>query len=110
MYLSGHAHVHGYTVDAKSGIHYLVLHGIIETSPDQDAYSTITIKKDKLIVEGRGVEQSLILPINNENKIDNEINESNNEINESNGEINESNDKFNEYEEQLPSSVVEVSV
>lgn len=109
-YLSGHAHTSGYSVD-ENGIHYIVLHGIIETCPSSDAFATITIKKDQLIVDGKGSEMSLVLPINTMKRkttetVDMEIDDE--FINE---ERSENTDKFNDYEE-IPgtSSIVEVSV
>lgn len=117
-YLSGHAHQNGYTVDSN-GIHYLVLHGIIETNPQQDAFSTITINftKKQLIIDGKGVEQSLTLPIQldesyefSENTSD-ETDKLDNKLEDKLAD-DESTDKFHNYEEQMPSSsaVVEVSV
>lgn len=59
-YLSGHAHSAGHGVDAN-GIHYLVFHGIIESSPDTPAFATLTLFDDRLEVEGQGTEPSLLL-------------------------------------------------
>lgn len=102
-YLSGHAHKSGYSID-ETGIHYIVLHGIIETDPLNDAFVTITIKKDVLIVDGKGSEKSLVLPIK-KSKID-AIEIQNESI--ANKDANEGTDKFSEYDEL--SAVVEVSV
>lgn len=58
-YFNGHAHTSGYAFD--NGIHYVVFHGIIETSPDNDAFATATVYNDKIVIDGMGVEQNLIL-------------------------------------------------
>ncbi|KAK4337324.1 hypothetical protein RND71_043610 [Anisodus tanguticus] len=63
---NGHAHKNGYAIE--NGIHYIVFHGVIETDPKEDAFTTITIKKDLLIVEGRGSEQCYILPLEFKNE------------------------------------------
>ena len=97
----------------ENGIHYIVLHGIIETDPSIDAFATITIKKDQLIVDGKGTEQSLVLPITLKAT---EMNQVNNES--ASDDLSENSEttgvEFKEYnDEQLPataSAVVEVSV
>lgn len=91
-------------------MHYIVLHGIIETNPDQDAYSTITITKTRMIVEGRGSEQSLDLPLKSvEARSDAETSdEPTDESSEAASEA--TSDKFSEYEEQLPASSSCVSI
>ena len=95
-------------------MHYIVLHGIIETNPDQDAYSTITITKNRMIVEGRGSEQSLDLPLKSvearcvEARSDADTSdEPTSESSEATSET--ASDKFSEYEE-LPASSSCVSI
>ncbi len=63
-YFSGHAHNAGYALDGGSGIHYVVYHGVIETAPTEDCFATVSLFADpgRLVVDGRGVEQSLTLP------------------------------------------------
>lgn len=60
-YFNGHAHNFGYAVD--NGIHFISFHGVIETAPDVDAFATISIHSDTMIVDGRGVEPYLNLPL-----------------------------------------------
>ncbi|XP_053209206.1 manganese-dependent ADP-ribose/CDP-alcohol diphosphatase-like [Panonychus citri] len=61
-YMSGHAHKFGHSVDEK-GIHYIVYHGVIETSPTNEAFATISLYHDRLQVDGYGLEKSLTLPL-----------------------------------------------
>lgn len=58
-YFNGHAHNSGYTFE--NGIHYIVLHGIIETSPDTEAFITVSIFENNMLIDGRGVENKLTL-------------------------------------------------
>lgn len=60
-YFSGHAHNSGYAYEG--GIHYIVLHGIIETDPASDAFSTVTIYEDHIDIDGKGVEQKFNLSL-----------------------------------------------
>lgn len=62
-YLSGHAHNAGHCLDASTGIHYLVFHGVIESNPDSQAFATLTLFDGILEVEGKGSEPSLSLPL-----------------------------------------------
>lgn len=103
---SGHAHQSGYTVD-ENNVHYIVLHGIIETNPDQDAYSTVTITQTRMIVEGRGSEQCLDLPLR---KSIESSSETSAELTEEISEATNESEKFSEYEDQLPASCVSVEV
>lgn len=61
-YLSGHAHNAGHGKD-DLGIHYLVFHGVIETSPDSQAFATLSLFDDCLVVDGKGTEPSMVLPL-----------------------------------------------
>lgn len=61
-YLSGHAHTPGHCLDS-TGIHYLVFHGVIESNPSSQAFSTLTLFDGNLLVEGKGSEPSLSLPL-----------------------------------------------
>lgn len=58
-YFNGHAHNSGYAFE--NGIHYVVFHGIIETDPKEDAFATVSVYEDKIFIDGKGVEQQLIL-------------------------------------------------
>jgi len=61
-YMSGHTHTFGHSVDEK-GIHYLVYHGVIETSPEDEAFATVCLYEDHMFVKGYGVEKTLDLGI-----------------------------------------------
>ncbi|XP_023237058.1 manganese-dependent ADP-ribose/CDP-alcohol diphosphatase-like [Centruroides sculpturatus] len=62
-YFSGHTHNSGYAMDSK-GIHYVVLNGIVETSPSDKAFATISLYDDRLEINGHGREESRTLWIN----------------------------------------------
>ena len=62
-YLSGHAHNAGHCLDPRTGIHYLVFHGVIESNPNSQAFSTLTLYDGMLEVEGKGSEPSLSLQL-----------------------------------------------
>lgn len=61
-YFSGHAHNSGYAF--HHGIHYVVYHGIIETNPESEAFATVTLFEDRMLIDGKGVEQQLNLHFN----------------------------------------------
>uniref|UniRef100_A0A8B9GGT5 Manganese-dependent ADP-ribose/CDP-alcohol diphosphatase n=1 Tax=Amazona collaria TaxID=241587 RepID=A0A8B9GGT5_9PSIT len=52
-FLAGHLHDGGYCLDSH-GIHHLTLEGIIETPPESNAFGTVYVYKDKMILKGRG--------------------------------------------------------
>ncbi|XP_062466583.1 manganese-dependent ADP-ribose/CDP-alcohol diphosphatase [Pezoporus occidentalis] len=52
-FLAGHLHDGGYCLDSH-GVHHLTLEGIIETPPESNAFGTIYVYKDKMILKGRG--------------------------------------------------------
>ncbi|XP_068007746.1 manganese-dependent ADP-ribose/CDP-alcohol diphosphatase [Melanerpes formicivorus] len=52
-FLAGHLHLGGYCLDSH-GIHHLTLEGVIETPPESNAFGTIYVYKDKMILKGRG--------------------------------------------------------
>lgn len=58
-YFNGHAHNAGYALE--EGVHYITLHGVIETAPEVDAFTTVTVFDDHICVDGRGVELQLRL-------------------------------------------------
>ena len=62
VYFSGHAHNSGYAFE--NNIHFYVSHGIIETNPEQEAFATVSLYKDKIFIDGKGVEQQLTLNLN----------------------------------------------
>ena len=61
-YLAGHAHVSGHCVDNK-GVHYSVFHGIIETTPETNAFATVSVYENRIEIEGQGNTQSCHLKL-----------------------------------------------
>lgn len=53
-YMAGHAHDGGYCLDEDTGVHHLTLDGVIETRPDSDAYGTVSIYADRMVLTGSG--------------------------------------------------------
>ncbi|NWU95411.1 ADPRM diphosphatase, partial [Upupa epops] len=51
--LAGHLHDGSYSLDTH-GVHHLTLEGVIETPPESNAFGTIYVYKDKMILKGRG--------------------------------------------------------
>jgi hypothetical protein len=49
--MAGHTHQNGYLVD-ESGIHHLVLPAVLETPPGRDAYGTVEVLADRLVLKG----------------------------------------------------------
>ncbi|XP_067860427.1 manganese-dependent ADP-ribose/CDP-alcohol diphosphatase-like isoform X1 [Heptranchias perlo] len=52
-FIAGHDHDGGYYLD-DHGIHHLTFEGVIETSPESDAFGTVHVYEDKMILKGRG--------------------------------------------------------
>ncbi|NWU71082.1 ADPRM diphosphatase, partial [Pterocles burchelli] len=52
-FFAGHLHDGGYCLDSH-GVHHLTLEGIIETPPDSNAFGTVYVYEDKMILKGRG--------------------------------------------------------
>ncbi|XP_066521166.1 manganese-dependent ADP-ribose/CDP-alcohol diphosphatase [Hoplias malabaricus] len=52
-FMAGHDHDGGYFKD-ESGIHHLTLKGAIETPPLGDAFGTVFVYEDKMVLRGRG--------------------------------------------------------
>ena len=59
-WMSGHNHAGGYTL--QNGIHYLILHGMVET-PDTTAYAVVDVYADRLVVRGRGREPLRVMQL-----------------------------------------------
>ncbi|XP_054153439.1 manganese-dependent ADP-ribose/CDP-alcohol diphosphatase-like [Oppia nitens] len=87
-YLSGHSHSSGYTL--ANGVHYITFHGIVETPPDTEAFASVSVYEDRLVIEGYGYEKSRVLPFSRltsgsggggGNEIADEINVNNNNTN-----------------------------
>lgn len=52
--MAGHDHDGGYYQDQITGVHYLTLAGMIETPPDSNAFGTVSVYKDRMVMEGKG--------------------------------------------------------
>ncbi|XP_009872867.1 PREDICTED: manganese-dependent ADP-ribose/CDP-alcohol diphosphatase, partial [Apaloderma vittatum] len=52
-FLAGHLHDSGYCLDSH-GVHHLTLEAVIETPPESNAFGTIYVYEDKMILKGRG--------------------------------------------------------
>ncbi|XP_010205253.2 manganese-dependent ADP-ribose/CDP-alcohol diphosphatase [Colius striatus] len=52
-FLAGHLHDGGYCLDSH-GVHHVTLAAIIETPPESNAFGTIYVYEDKMILRGRG--------------------------------------------------------
>ncbi|XP_063077273.1 manganese-dependent ADP-ribose/CDP-alcohol diphosphatase-like [Engraulis encrasicolus] len=53
-YMAGHDHEGGYHRDETTGIHHLTLEGVVETPPDSQAYGTVYVYEDRMVVKGNG--------------------------------------------------------
>ncbi|KAM6897525.1 manganese-dependent ADP-ribose/CDP-alcohol diphosphatase [Xenentodon cancila] len=53
-YMAGHAHDGGYCQDEDTGVHHLTLDGVIETPPDSDAFGTVSVYTDRMVLKGNG--------------------------------------------------------
>lgn len=60
-YFAGHDHDGGYYQD-QCGIHHLTFNGIIETPPESQAFGTMYIYEDKMVLRGRGLIPDRTLP------------------------------------------------
>jgi hypothetical protein len=49
--MAGHTHQNGYLVD-EAGIHHLVMPAVLETPPGRDAYGTVEVLADRLLLKG----------------------------------------------------------
>ncbi|NXY88231.1 ADPRM diphosphatase, partial [Alcedo cyanopectus] len=52
-FIAGHLHDGAYCLDSH-GVHHLTLEGVIETPPGSNAFGTIYVYEDKMILKGRG--------------------------------------------------------
>lgn len=52
-FISGHDHDGGYHRDER-GIHHLTMEGVIETPPDSQAFGTVYVEGDRMVLRGRG--------------------------------------------------------
>ncbi|KAK5618625.1 hypothetical protein CRENBAI_015138 [Crenichthys baileyi] len=56
-YMVGHARGaqgFGYCLDKDTGVHHLTVDGVIETPPDSDAYGTVSVYPDRMVLRGIG--------------------------------------------------------
>ena len=56
----GHTHEYGYVVD-KNDIHHYVFDAVIEAPLDSNAFATLHVKDDSIVIEGFGVIKSQVL-------------------------------------------------
>ncbi|XP_075417175.1 manganese-dependent ADP-ribose/CDP-alcohol diphosphatase [Tenrec ecaudatus] len=52
-FFAGHTHDGGYAKD-PFGVHHISLEGVIETAPDSQAFGTVHVYPDKMLLEGKG--------------------------------------------------------
>lgn len=52
-FFAGHTHDGGYSED-PFGVHHVSLEGVIETAPDSQAFGTVHVYPDKMMLKGRG--------------------------------------------------------
>lgn len=53
-YMAGHDHDGGYCQDKDTGVYHLTLEGVIETPPDSDAFGTVSVYEDRMVLKGNG--------------------------------------------------------
>ncbi|KAM8945704.1 manganese-dependent ADP-ribose/CDP-alcohol diphosphatase-like [Pelodytes ibericus] len=66
-YFAGHDHDGGYCVDA-CGIHHITFKGVIETPPENQAFGTMYMYRDKMVLKGRSLVLSRTLNYRNSKK------------------------------------------
>lgn len=52
--MAGHDHDGGYYQDKDTGVHHLTLEGVIETPPDSNAFVTVSVYEDRMVLKGNG--------------------------------------------------------
>ncbi|XP_071318280.1 manganese-dependent ADP-ribose/CDP-alcohol diphosphatase [Trachinotus anak] len=52
--MAGHDHDGGYYHDEDTGVHHLTLEGVIETQPDSNAFGTVSVYEDRMVLKGSG--------------------------------------------------------
>ncbi len=52
----------GYAVD-EHGIHHITMPGVIERSPESQAYATVTVSMDMMDIRGVGEAPSIKIPL-----------------------------------------------
>ncbi|XP_057682397.1 manganese-dependent ADP-ribose/CDP-alcohol diphosphatase [Corythoichthys intestinalis] len=53
-FIAGHDHDGGYCLDKSTGVHHLTLEAVIETSPDSNAFGTVSVYEDRMVLKGVG--------------------------------------------------------
>nr|XP_046233204.1 manganese-dependent ADP-ribose/CDP-alcohol diphosphatase [Scatophagus argus] len=53
-FMAGHDHDGGYHLDMETGVHHLTLEGVIETPPDSNAFGTVSVYEDRMVLKGNG--------------------------------------------------------
>ncbi|XP_061611095.1 manganese-dependent ADP-ribose/CDP-alcohol diphosphatase isoform X1 [Phyllopteryx taeniolatus] len=53
-FIAGHDHDGGYCLDKSTGVHHLTLEGVIETPPDSNAFGTVSVYEDRMVLKGVG--------------------------------------------------------
>ncbi|XP_015463325.2 manganese-dependent ADP-ribose/CDP-alcohol diphosphatase isoform X3 [Astyanax mexicanus] len=59
-FMAGHDHYGGYHRDTY-GVHHLTLQGVIETPPFSDAFGTVHVYEDRMVLKGRGIISDRVL-------------------------------------------------
>ncbi|XP_075435728.1 manganese-dependent ADP-ribose/CDP-alcohol diphosphatase isoform X4 [Ascaphus truei] len=59
-YIAGHDHSGGYCRDAH-GIHHVTMEGVIESPPGTNAFATVYMYKDRMVLNGRGRVKTRVL-------------------------------------------------
>ncbi|XP_029311767.1 manganese-dependent ADP-ribose/CDP-alcohol diphosphatase [Cottoperca gobio] len=53
-FMAGHSHDGGYCQDEGTGVHHVTLDAVIETPPDSDAFGTVSVYEDRMVLKGNG--------------------------------------------------------
>lgn len=53
-FMAGHDHDGGYYQDKDTGVHHLTLEGVIETPPYSNAFGTVSVYEDRMVLKGSG--------------------------------------------------------
>ncbi|KAM5135108.1 manganese-dependent ADP-ribose/CDP-alcohol diphosphatase-like [Mantella aurantiaca] len=59
-YFAGHDHSGGYYRDSH-GIHHITMEGVIESPPNTNAFGTVDVYEDRMVLQGKGRVQSRVL-------------------------------------------------
>ncbi|XP_054610356.1 manganese-dependent ADP-ribose/CDP-alcohol diphosphatase isoform X2 [Dunckerocampus dactyliophorus] len=53
-FIAGHDHDGGYYLDESTGVHHLTLEAVIETPPGNNAFGTVSVYEDRMVLKGTG--------------------------------------------------------